>query len=106
MYTQVESRLYVSDTALGIAQAIPTEGYNRARVDFTVFSGTLNEVEVWGSNDLENWIVQEVFGGAWTGPHYQSLATGSPMLTTFIRVHWKTIEGSCTLAGGVNLSSQ
>jgi hypothetical protein len=107
MYTQLASRLYVSPGSPGISPAIPTEGYNRARVDFTLFTGTLDEVQVWGSNDLENWTLQETYVGAWTGPNYQSPVPVSQMETTYIRIHWVCIEeASCTLAGGVNLSSQ
>ena len=107
MYTQVASRLYVNTTELGISQAIPTEVYNRARVDFTVFSGTLDQVEIWQSNDLQNWTLLENWGiGGWAGPNYQSPTPVNPVLSAFIRIHWKCETTACTLAGGVNLSSQ
>ena len=56
MYTELAKRLAVTDTRQ-FSQPVSMEGANAALFDYTVYniSGGTLEVQIQGSNDLQNW---------------------------------------------------
>jgi hypothetical protein len=77
MITEVWSRLGVAAAATEFSQAVDMGDDNSLSMTITVFAGALgaNGVQVWESNDLENWAPKG-------SSAFASMAIGSALATT------------------------
>ncbi len=107
MYTQLASKLAVSNSTPEYSPAVGMAGSNAFQVELTVyaFTGSASEVTIdtQGSNDLQNWTT---FGSAYTvnAVGYSAPSARTAVAFQFVRLKYQTTTGAgyTILAGGLN----
>ena len=114
MYTELAKRLAVTMTRQ-FSQPVSMEGSNAALFDYTAYNvsggGTL-QVQIEGSNDLQNWAKLQVGGttiqvDAMTeGYYYTDGATPKFVATdvgfAYVRLTYKTTSGTAIVNSGID----
>lgn len=107
MYTQVASKLAVVSGTTAFSQAVAMAGANAALFEFTVFAkgGGDVDVQLQGSNDLENW--EEV--GAATGGNavgYFASTAQTAIAYQYVRLMYtQNTSGTAIVAAGINTAN-
>lgn len=117
MYQILATKMSVG-TSGEVTQAVSMAGTNAVVVEMTVISGTVAQVALQGSNDLENWALLSngnlvtsgtlASGGAYYLPGTSSNFGGpiTGVATQYVRLKITASSGTAVVAAGLNTSAQ
>lgn len=108
MYTQLASRLAVTNGTDAFSPAVSMDGNNAVQLEATIFAlggATSLTIVIEGSNDLQNWQTLTSNAGLVYGYSAPSKTTGVGF--SYARLKYSTVgAGTIIVAAGVNLSFQ
>lgn len=107
MYTQLATKLAVTDAKEEFSPAVPMTGENCVQLDATIFANTATSltIEIQGSSDQQNWTPLTTNVGLLLG--YSAPAKTTSVAFASVRLRYAVVgAGTVILAAGVNTSFQ
>lgn len=107
MYTQLATKLVVTDAKEEFSPAVSMTGDNAVQLDATIFNITATSltIEIQGGNDQQNWIPLTTNVGLVLG--YSAPARTANVAFGYVRLRYAVVGvGTVILAAGINTSFQ